>query len=176
MVGHEMRHGLGAGVSAVRGAEGVVDVDVGERGQSAGQRVVVVGLSGFEAHVLQHQHVAGLEVVGQGLDLGPHHARGERDVGAGELRQPVGGGAQREPRHDLALRAAEVRGEHQPRPAPAQLLDRRQSRADARVVGHLAVLQRNVEVDPHENAPILDVHVVEGLHRSFWTSSTMRFE
>ena len=50
------------------------------------------------------------------------------------------------------LRPAQVRAEDQPRAALEQQLDRGQRRADARVVGDLAVLERHVEVDPGEHA------------------------
>ena len=39
-----------------------------------------------------------------------------------------------------------------------------------------AVLERHVEVDAQEDAPALDVEVVERPHSSFWTMSTQRLE
>ena len=45
-------------VRAVRGAERVVDVDVGERGEAARQRRVVLRLARLEADVLEQQHLA----------------------------------------------------------------------------------------------------------------------
>ena len=53
----------------------------------------------------------------------------------------------------LALRPAEVRGQDDGRaPAFERVLDRRQRRADARVVADDAVLERDVEVDADEDA------------------------
>jgi hypothetical protein len=61
-----------------------------------------------------------------------------------------------------------------------------QSRADRRVVGDRAVLERDVEVDADEDAPVGDVDVVEGPHEAAteagrsastrWTTSTSRLE
>ena len=51
----------GAGVGAVGGAEGVVDVDVAELGEAFGQVRVVLRLPRLEAEVLEQQHVAGAE-------------------------------------------------------------------------------------------------------------------
>ena len=50
----QVRHRLGRGVRAVRGAEGVVDVDVGERGVALGQLGVVLRLPRLVADVLEH--------------------------------------------------------------------------------------------------------------------------
>ena len=61
---------VGRGVGAVGGSEGVVDVELGERRQP-GQCRVVLGLAGLEAAVLQHQHLARLQGLGQRLDLVP---------------------------------------------------------------------------------------------------------
>jgi hypothetical protein len=94
---------------------------------------------------------------------------------AQQLAQPLGRRLQRE--LGLAvLRPAEVRGEQQPGPALAQPLDRRQRGADARVVGDAAVRERDVEVDPQEDALALDVQIVERPHSSFWRMSTQRLE
>jgi len=44
-----------------------------------------------------------------------------------------------------------------PRPATAEVLDRLQRRADARVVTDAAVVERHVEVDAHQHAPAAQV-------------------
>jgi hypothetical protein len=51
-----------------------------------------------------------------------------------------------------------------------------QGRADARVVGDRAVLQRHVEVDAQQDALAFDVELVERPHSSFCSTSTQRFE
>ena len=153
----QVRDALGGGVRAVRGAERVVDVDVGQRRVALGQLGVVLGLARLEADVLEHHDVA---------------VRARRRASARE----------RDRRRRAARRAARPPGrsensgsrsfgrprwatQHEPRALLAQLLERRQRRADARVVGDAAVLvQRDVEVDPDEDALALDVEVVERAH------------
>ena len=61
--GQIMRDALGAGVRAVRRAEGVVDVDIAQRGKLPRKAGIVRLLFGMEAQVLQQQHLAGLERV-----------------------------------------------------------------------------------------------------------------
>jgi hypothetical protein len=71
-----------------------------------------------------------------------------------------------------------VRREHERGAALAQPLDRRQRCADARVVGDPPLLvERDVEVHAHEHAlAALELEVLERPHRTFCTTSTMRFE
>jgi hypothetical protein len=57
-----------------------------------------------------------------------------------------------------------VRRQQQARAARAQLLDRRQRGADARVVGDARTFEGHVEVDPDEDALALDVELVERSH------------
>src|SRR5215470_8193043 len=61
-----------------------------------------------------------------------------------------------------ALWASEVRRQHQ----AAAFLDRqtqgRESFADARVVAHFSVFERNVEIDANENALAVEIEVVDG--------------
>ena len=54
----QVRHPLGRRVGAVRGAEGVVDVELGELGELGRELGVVLLLAGLEAAVLEHEHVA----------------------------------------------------------------------------------------------------------------------
>ena len=143
----------GRGVRAVRGPERVVDVDVRVRrraprrtpGRSAPPR----------------------------RGSGGSRAAAPRRRGAGRSRprvptpsaSPVTGtvlpiswprrwpdGPEPEAVGDLAVGPAEVAREDHPGALRLEVADRRQRRADAGVVGDLAVLQRDVEVDPHEDA------------------------
>ena len=177
----------GAGVGAMGGAEGVVDVDVGELGERPGKGRVVLGLPGLEADVLQQQHFAGPEAPRHRLDVAADHRRRLLDRDAEQLGQPLADRAHRERGVGLALRPAEVGDEDQGRAPLAQQLDRRQRRPDSRVVGDPAVLQRDVEVDPDEHAPAGDLSVAdaclgeahrpgERAQRTLPASSTQRFE
>ena len=88
----------------------------------------------------------------------------ERHVGAGQLGQPVGGGPQRQ--LGLAvLGPAQVRHQHDPGAPAAQLLDRRDRRADAGVVGDRAIVQRHIEVDPDKHPLAIEIaEVGQGPH------------
>ena len=87
---------------------------------------------------------------------------GDRDRAADQLAEPLGDGPQAEAVGDLAVGPAEVAGEDDPRALRLQVADRRQRGADARVVGDLAVRERDVEVDAHEDALARGVHVTDG--------------
>ena len=76
---------------------------------------------------------------------------------------------------DLAVGPAEVAGEDDPRArAGAAGRDRRDRRTDPRVVGDLAVGERDVEVDADEDAFPGDVDVADGelVHRSVGRGQT----
>src|SRR5919198_706424 len=92
---------LGRRVRAMRRAERVVDIGVGERGQPLGQLGVVLRLARLEADVLEHHDVA----VGHVIEV-----LCKRHLGAQQLAEPLGYRAQRELRV-ASLRAAEVRDE-----------------------------------------------------------------
>jgi hypothetical protein len=161
-------------VRAVRGAERVVDVRVGQVGVALRERRIVRGLPRLVADVLEHDDVA----VGHVVDR-----RRERDVDAQQLARALRHRLQAELRLAV-LRPAEVRGEDEPGPALAQRLQRRKRGADAGVVGDRAVLERDVEVDPDEDAfPAEVAEVAERPHdwaaagtSTFCASSTTRFE
>jgi len=136
----------------VGGAEGVVDVDVRQGGELRCERRVVRRLPGMETQVLEQQDLARSEGAGCGLDLRSHTVPRRLHGPPEQLREP-----RRDRRHaqlfdDLALGAAEVRGEDDGAPLAEQVLDGRQRGADACVVGHATALERYVEVDPHEHA------------------------
>jgi hypothetical protein len=153
-------------VRAVRGAERVVDVHVGQRGVALCQLRVVLRLAGIEAQVLEHHDLAVGHVVEVLREL---HVRAE------QLAQPLGDRPHRQLRV-RPLRAPEMAGEDEPGAPLAQRLDRRQRGADARVVRDPPVGERHVEVDAHEHPLALDVEVVERPHTSLCRMSTQRLE
>ena len=75
---------------AVRGAERVVDVDVGERGERLGELGVVGLLAGVEAHVLEHQDLAVDHALDRLLGLRPDGLGDEDDVAADQALQRRG--------------------------------------------------------------------------------------
>ena len=171
--GQQVGDALGRGVRAVRGPERVVDIHVGQLRVALGQRCVVLGLALEEAHVLDHHDVA----LGHVVEVGR-----ERDLDAEQLTQTLRGGLERELLVH-ALRPPEMREQDEPGgPLLAQLLQGRQRRPDACVVGDPAVLVlRDVEVHADEDALALDVEIVKRAHapapsgrgpRSGWSSPT----
>ena len=107
VAGQVVGDALGAGVGAVGGAEGVVDVEVGERGERVGQLRVVLGLPRLEAGVLEQQHVAGAERAGSCRSTSPPTTAGRLlHLGPEQLAEPLADRRQRERRVGLALRAA----------------------------------------------------------------------
>ena len=160
----------------MRGAERVVDVDVGELGELRGELGVVLRLTLLVADVLEHEDVAGREVVGERSHVVADDRRRERHVGPGELGESIRRRAQRQLRLAI-LRATEVGDEDQASTALAEFLDRRQRGADAGVVGDRAVIERDVEVDADEDPLTAQVpEIAQRPHAIFWTRSTSRFE
>ena len=162
-----------AGLLAVHDAEAVADEQVGEPGELGGEGTayggVLARLAGVVAHVLQQGDVAVAEP-------GHHRRRGlaghvgrEGDRAPEQLGEARGDRRERQLGLGLALGAAQVGHEDDARPARAQRLDGRQRRADAAVVGDATravagVLERDVEVRPHEDPATGDVEVVDRLH------------
>jgi hypothetical protein len=99
-------------VRAVRRAEGVVDVNVGQRGELLRELRIVFLLFFVKAKILQ-QHDFGAGFVNQRVDLRPDAIRREDDGAAQQLLQR--GAHRREAPLGtfLAARAAEVGGDDQ---------------------------------------------------------------
>ncbi len=170
----------------MHGPEGVVDVEVGQRGEPVGQGaagvVVLRCLGRLEADVLQQADVA----VGQRRDRGLRAAAGgvggQRHLDPQQLGQPGRDRRQAVPVVALALRAAEV-GRHDDAGAGlAERLQGGQAGPDAAVVGDdpLAggVVEGDVQVGAQEHAPTLHTlgdELVDGAHaQSFDPTSAVR--
>ena len=112
-----VRNALSRGVRAVRGAEGVVHVDLGQRGQRLGEGRIVGLFFGVEAQVFEQQHLARLELArhlfGNFADaIGRKgHVDALAEFLVEQLAQPVDHGPQRVLRIGLALGPAQVRGQ-----------------------------------------------------------------
>ena len=143
---------LGRGVRTVGGAEGVVHV-VGEPlGELLGEGRVVRLLALVEPQVLEHDQVAGGERGDPPADLAANAVRQELDGAAHQLAQALGAGTQRQVGVPLPLRAPEVRADGHAGAGLQQPLKGGHRRADARVVGHAALLERDVQVGAHQHA------------------------
>jgi hypothetical protein len=153
------RDALGGRVRPVGGAERVVDVQVAEPGELAGQALVVRLLAGQEARVLQHEHLTVAQVLGGLQGLVGVGRLAEVDPGAGQqFGEAALHGLERVLGVGRALGPAEVREQHHARAVLDQVPQGGQRGLDAGVVGDLAsVVERHVEVDAHERAPAAEL-------------------
>ena len=153
----------------MRGAEGVVDVVVGELGQFPGELLVVGLFLGVEAQVLQQQRLAFLQLARHLFGLDADAIGAEADVFAAsqlvveQHAQALRHGTQAHLGIGLALGTAEMRGQNEPRAVAQGVLDGGQGLADARVVGDAAdFVERNVEVHAHEDTMIAERQIADG--------------
>ncbi len=152
----------GRGMGAMRGGEGVVDVEIAERGELAGEGGVVFLLGGVEAQILEQRDLARRQPGDDRLGRRAAAILGEGDRAADRGRERVPHHLQRHAGHDLAVGPAEMGQHHDLGALVEQLLQRRGAALDARRVAHLAVLDRDVEVRAHQDAPAGDIEIVEG--------------
>ena len=159
----EVGDAFGGGVSAVGAAEGVVDVDVAERGELFCEGGVVGLFFGVEAEVFEQERLAGFEV-------GGHLAGNCADAVGRECYVLVVAedvieqaakvsdeGAKAHGLDGFAFGAAEVRTEDDLGFVAEGVLDGGESLADAGVIGDDAVLEGNVEVDTDEDALVGEI-------------------
>ena len=147
---------------AVSRPEGVVDVQVRQVAKRLGEVGVVLLLAGMETKVLQKQHLPVGQVRNPLLHVGPHAVGRKAHVAFEQFPQPHGRRLQAEFRIDLALRPSEMAHQDHAAAVLHGTPDRRQGRPDAPVIRNgRAVVERHVEIDPHEDPLPLHVQVVE---------------
>ncbi|MNN58444.1 hypothetical protein D3C81_1734920 [compost metagenome] len=131
----------------MRGAEGVVHIDVTELGHLLRQLVAVLLLALVDAAVFQQHHLAGRDL--DAVDPVLH----QLDRLAQQLGQARGDRRQRVFRLELAFgRAAQVGGDHHRGAGGEAGLDRGHRGADAGVLGDMAgVVLRHVQVGADED-------------------------
>ena len=181
---HEMRDGLHRRVRAVRGAERVVHVAIGELGELLREGGIVLLFLRMKAEVLEQHELS----VARAVRLRHRAARLAADaVGREEhrpleeIREAVGHRPEAHIGDWFALRPSEVAREDNGSALVERVANRRQRRADARVVTDDAALERHVEVDADEDALPSEIQIPDReLHSPFFTSvrsrSTQRFE
>ena len=154
----EVSDAFGGGVGAVGAAEGVVDVDVAERGEFFGEGRIVGLFFGVEAEVLEQEGLAGFEVGGHlaGDDADAVGREGYVLIVAEDVVEQAAKmsdeGTEAHGLDGLALGPAEVRAEDDLGLVAESVLDGGERLADAGVVGDDAVLEGDVEVDADEDA------------------------
>ncbi len=132
----------------MRGAERVVDIDVAIGRQLLRQRVLVLLFARVEADIFQQRQRAA-------LGFGEIHRLAQ------EFLEPRGHRLEGVLVVRLAVRTTEMRHQDHLAALLQDVLDRGQRRLDARVVGHLPVLQGDVEVHADEDALALQVEVAD---------------
>ena len=159
-------HRVHARLGAVAGAEGIVDVGIGQTGEAIDIGLVVpLLLTLVEPHVLEHKHAAGRQGLGFGVRIGATGVAGQRHRLTEQFAEPLGDGGERKLRlKSLSGRPAQVRHENRPATAVEDRLDRRQRHADPPVVGDRpGIILRDVEVDADENRLALGIDAGDGL-------------
>ena len=156
------REAFGRGVGAMGGGEGVVDIDVAERGHRSDERRVVLFLALVEAGVFQQQHVAVGHLGDGGFRRRPDAIRSEGDRLAEMRRERGGDGLQRIGLVRPVLRAAEMGEQDDLAALAGDFVQRRQDAVDPGGVGHLAVIHRHVEVDADKHALALEFGRIQG--------------
>ena len=159
----EARNAVRRRLGAVRGAEGVVRVDVAELRHLLRELVAVLLLALVHAAVLEQHHLPGLQRRVPRAAVDP--VADQRHRYAEQLGQALADRRERVLRLPLAfVRAAEMRRDHHRGAAPERVPDRGYGRPDARVVGDVAgVVLRHVQVGADEHALAADVEIGEAL-------------
>ena len=154
---------VGGGLGAVDDAEAVTDENVAQRSVFFGKRRVVFLFAFVEAAVFQHDDVTGGDLRGF-VEV----VFDERDVFAKQVAEIGGHRGEREGFVVFAFgRAAQVRHDHHGAAVVKDVADGRQGGLDAGVAGDFAVFERDVEVEPHQDAFAVDVDFAEFAHGFF---------
>jgi hypothetical protein len=144
---------------AVRGREGVIDVDVAESREARREVGVVLLLARMEARVLDKDHgVRRLRV-----DEGAVGVLGEDDLAAKRFLQRRLHDPQAHLRIGLALGSPEVCEQHRRAALRKDVRNRRHDPLDARGVRHAAPFNGDVHVHARQHPLAVQVHVVERL-------------
>ena len=144
-------HAGGGGVSAVCGAEGIVDKNVSQAGKSLAQLGIVLGLALDEPGVLQQHDLALFQGGGLGVGIRACDIGGHDDLLAQQLRKAVRHDLQAQLFLPLALGLAHVGAEDDLCAVLHQITDGGKSGDDPLVGSDLAVLGGDVEVAAAQN-------------------------
>ena len=145
----------------MRRAEGVVDEEVGRRGELLRELGHVLLLLLVEARVLEEEHVAVGHLADARGDAVADAVRRHHDVLAEQLRQARSHGAERELVLGAVLRAAQVGRQQHLRALLHEVLDGRHRRADARVVRDRLAVERHIQVAAHQDDLALQIRLRE---------------
>ena len=151
----------------MRRAERIVHVELRQTSQLLGELLVVGFLLGMKPQILQKQRLTFFQLRGNFLRLWTDTVGTEAHVFAARQffvehhAQPLGHRLQAHLQIRFAFGTPQMRGQNQSRPMAQRILDRGQGFADARVVHHAAVFQRNIEVDAHEDTVAVERQITD---------------
>ena len=139
-------------MGAMRRAEGVVHEDITVGGEPRRKGWVILLFTNMEADVLQQEQLTRSESIHR--IVGPHAERIARGWNhhLQVVRQTLRRRSQPQAVNHLPVWTTEMRGEHNRGSVLKKRLDRWDRGANARVVHHLAVRERHVEIDAQEDA------------------------
>ena len=121
-------------------------------GQRQPFRVVLAGFAGVEADVFQQQDVPVGQTFGAGPRITADDVVGQLHVLAQLLTQCRGDRRQRQFQVGFAFGASQMGGHHDLRAGIGERLDRGHRRGDTAGIGDDAVVQRHVQIGPHQHA------------------------
>lgn len=154
---------FGAGVGAVGGAEGIVDIELGEGGELGGEVGIVGFFLGVEANVFEEADLAVFEGVGALGDFGADNIGEKGDVLDEELGQASGDGGESEFGVFLAFWPSEVAAQDDACALGEEVFDGGEGFGDAAVVGDVAVFDGDIEIASNEDAFAGGVDIADSL-------------
>lgn len=161
--GQVIRDSGGGSVRPVRGAEGVVDVKLGQIGQLAGKRGIVFCLFRVEAHVFQKRDLAVLQRGGHSFGVLAHNVGAQADRPAHKLRKTPGNRRHRILRFKTALGPPQMGAQNHAGPAADQIADRGQALGDTPVVLYNPILDRHIEITADQHPLAGNLHILHSL-------------
>jgi hypothetical protein len=183
-----MREALGRGVGAMRGREGVIDINIAKLRKRGDKVWVVFGLGGVEPRVFEQKNIAVLHRADRTFGYIPGAVGGKADIALKLALEFDRHGFQRILRVRAAFWASKM-GENDDLGFPVRnLADIRKHALDARCIRDPKILHRDIEIGPNEHALACDVDIVKRAehikrrgprHSSFpmtAATSAMRFE
>ena len=143
----------------MRGAESIIDVDIGQSSQLLRHFGIVLLFFGMEAGIFEQENLPRLERFGGFFRSRPDAILGESHRLAGQLAQVSSDRFQRILGVGAILGSSQV-GAQDNRCTPLeQIFERGQRGADAGIVAHRAVFNWDIEIHAHKNALALRINV-----------------
>src|SRR6267142_4486756 len=163
-------------MSAVRGTESIVHINVAESRQLSGKCRVVLFFLGVESEVLEQKCVAIPKAGNHFLHLRTNAVGSERDLFPQQFAEPRSDRFQAVLRFRLSLRPAEMRSENQAAAFFENITDRWKRSLDARVICDPSAFDGDIEVHAHEHTLAAQIEIRNGklAHAVYFTSSLMR--